>query len=135
MLSLPHGRVLLVMGWILVIGIVAGSLVPSMPRMSFSQGDKVLHFLGYFGLTLWFAGLYPRRRLWIIAPGFFCMGALLEVAQGALTTHRQMDMRDLAVNTAGISCASVLALLGLSRWAIRLENWLTKGSFPGSELP
>jgi VanZ family protein len=135
MLSLPHGRTLLIVGWILVVCIVVGSLLPAVPRLDVSEGDKVLHFLGYFGITLWFAGLYPRRQLWIIALGAFTLGALLEVAQGTLTAHRQMDLADLAVNTAGIFSACILALLGMSRWALRLENWLTKGTFPRSELP
>ena len=135
MLTLPHGRTLLLVGWILVLCIVVGSLLPKMPKLDVSEGDKVLHFLGYFGLTLWFAGLYPRRQLWVIALGAFTLGALLEVAQGTLTAHRQMDLADLMVNTAGIVSACILALLGLSRWALRLESWLTKGTFPRSELP
>ncbi len=135
MLSLPHGRTLLTVGWILVVCIVVGSLLPKVPRLNISEGDKVLHFLGYFGLTIWFAGLYPRRQLWIVALGAFSLGALLEVAQGTLTASRQMDLGDLLVNSAGIVGACVLALLGLSRWALRLESWLTKGTFPRSELP
>ena len=135
MLSLPHGRTLLIVGWILVVCIIVGSLLPKVPTLNVAQGDKVLHFLGYFGITLWFAGLYPRRQLWIVALGAFTLGALLEVAQGTLTAQRQMDLGDLAVNTAGISCACILALLGMSRWALRLEAWLTRGSFPSSELP
>lgn len=135
MLSLPHGRTLLIVGWILVVCIVVGSLLPKMPGLNVSQGDKVLHFLGYFGITLWFAGLYPRRQLWMVALGAFSLGALLEVLQGTLTANREMDLADLLVNTAGIGSACMLALLGLSRWALRLEAWLTKGTFPSSELP
>lgn len=124
MLSLPHGRVLLVIGWILVILTIAGSLTPAMPRVGVALSDKLMHFLGYFGLTLWFAGLYPRKRLWIIAVAFFFMGATLEVLQGTLTTTREMDVDDLAMNTAGIVMACVFALLGMSAWAIRFEAWL-----------
>jgi VanZ family protein len=126
MLSLPHGRVLLLIGWILVICTIAGSLAPGMPHVHVPQGDKIMHFLGYFGLTLWFAGLYPPRRLWIIALGFFLMGAVLELLQGMLTATRDMDILDLLVNTLAVGAACVLALLGLSQWALRLESWLTR---------
>lgn len=132
MLSLPHGRIFLAIGWILVLLTITGSLGPVMPApVSFS--DKILHFLGYFGLTVWFAGLYPRRRLWIIALGFLCMGAALEVLQGALTANRQMDFYDLAMNSLGIATASVLAVLGVSEWAVRLEGWLMRRTRAGKE--
>lgn len=124
MLSLPHGRVLLIIGWLLVIFTIAGSLTPAMPRVSVSISDKLMHFLSYFGLTIWFAGLYPRKRLWIIAVAFFFMGAMLEVLQSTLTTRREMDIVDLGANTLGIVMACVFALLGLSAWAIRFEAWL-----------
>lgn len=124
MLALPHGRVLLIIGWLLVIFTIAGSLTAAMPRVSISVSDKLMHFLGYFGLTIWFAGLYPRKRLWIIAVAFFLMGAMLEVLQSTLTTRREMDIVDLGANTLGIVMACVFALLGLSAWAIRFEAWL-----------
>lgn len=124
MLSLPHGRVLLIIGWLLVILTIAGSLTPALPRVGISLSDKVMHFLGYFSLTIWFAGLYPRKRLWIIAVAFFLMGAVLELLQGTMTTRREMDVVDLGVNTLGILMACVFALLGLSAWAIRFETWL-----------
>lgn len=124
MLTLPHGRLFLVIGWLLVLLTIAGSLSPGMPRVAFSPGDKVMHFLTYFALTIWFAGLYPRKRLWMIALAFFLMGAGLEVLQGTLTTTREMDVVDLGVNTLGIVMACVFGLLGLSAWAIRFEAWL-----------
>lgn len=126
MLSLPHGRVLLIVGWLLVILTIAGSLSPALPKMGVSISDKLMHFASYFALTLWFAGLYPRSRLWIIAVAFFLMGAALEVLQGALSATRVTDVIDLGANTLGIIVAAALALLGLSAWTIRLEAWLTR---------
>lgn len=128
MLSLPHGRILLTIGWILIVATVVGSLGPSLPQMGVKMSDKVLHFLGYFGLTMWFAGLYPRGRLWVIGLCFFFLGALLEVMQGTLTRNREMDVHDLMMNTLGIATAVAVALLGLREWAVRLEGWLTRRS-------
>jgi len=126
MLSLPHGRVLLVVGWVLVISIVVGRLAPMLPNVGVKGGDKIMHLLAYFGLTLWFSGLYPLRQLWVIALGFFLLGATLEVLQAVLTAHRQMDIRDLAANTMGIAAASFAAIIGVRQWAERLESWLTR---------
>jgi len=126
MLSLPHGRVLLVVGWLLVLLTVAGSLLPTLPKVSGVPGDKVLHFVAYFGMTIWFAGLYPLRRLWIIAGGFVLLGGLLEILQGALLPHREISGYDFLANSAGIASACLLAVIGLSRWAVRLEAWVTR---------
>jgi VanZ family protein len=126
MLSLPHGRLLLTIGWILIGAIVIGSLGPALPIRGVQYGDKLEHFSAYFGLTLWFAGLYPRRRLWAIALAFFLMGAMLEVAQGTLTTSRQMDIFDLMTNSIGIAAGVFVALLGLSEWGLRLESFLLR---------
>ncbi len=126
MLPLPHGRWLLAVGWVLVALIVYGSLAPSLPSVGVSISDKLQHALGYFLLMIWFAGLYPRRQHWMLAVGFLLLGALLEVAQGTLTASREMDVRDLGANAAGIIVGYVLAGFGLANWARRMEAWLTR---------
>jgi VanZ family protein len=133
MLSLPHGRVLLILGWLLVAATVAGSLASNLPHVGVGGGDKMLHFLVYFALTLWFAGLYPLRRLWIIAVAFVLLGGMLEVLQGTFTRHREVDSLDFLANSIGVASACLLALVGLSRWAIRLEAWLTRRRAVGQE--
>ena len=122
MLSLPHGRILLVIGWILIAITVYGSLAPGGPPLGFRIGDKIQHFIGYFVLMLWFAGLYPRERHLMLAVAFFMMGAALELLQGALTTSRDMDIRDMMMNTLGVATALLCARLGLANWARRLDR-------------
>ncbi len=122
MLSLPHGRTLLVIGWLLVAITVIGSLVPAGPDMGFHLSDKLRHFAGYFVLMLYFAGLYPRERHALVALAFFLLGAVLEVLQGTLTTTRDMNLADLAVNTLGIAVAFGVARLGLADWARRIDR-------------
>lgn len=126
MLSLPHGRVLLIVGWLLVLATIAGSLTASLPKVGFSHGDKFLHLAVYFLLTLWFAGLYPLRRLWIIAIAFVLLGGMLEILQGTLTRHREVDSGDFIANSLGVAVACLLAVMGLSHWAIRLEAWIMR---------
>ena len=122
MLLLPHGRILLVIGWILIAATVYGSLAPDLPSLGFNIGDKARHFLGYFILMLWFSGLYPRERHLLLGVAFLFMGAALELVQGALTTTRDMDLGDLGMNALGIATAFQLARVGLGNWARQLDR-------------
>jgi hypothetical protein len=122
MLSLPHGRILLVIGWLLIAATIYGSLAPHVPSLGISIGDKVRHFLGYFILMSWFSGLYARERHVMLAVAFALMGAALELLQGALTSTRDMDFADLGMNLLGIASAFALARLGLGDWARRLDR-------------
>ncbi len=122
MLSLPHGRALLVIGWLLIALIIVGSLAPAGLALGLGVPDKVRHFLGYLALMLYFAGLYPRERHALLAFAFVLMGAALELLQGTLTTTRDMEFGDFATNTLGIAVAFLLARLGLANWARRIDR-------------
>src|SRR5689334_16672405 len=125
MLSLPHARIWLILGWLLIVGIFAGSLMSQGPSLGIHVKDKIQHFGSYFILMSWFAGLYPRKHHWVLACIFIAMGGLIEILQGTLTTTREMDIRDFAANTAGVVSALLLARLGLANWARRVESWWT----------
>jgi hypothetical protein len=127
MLSLPHARVWLILGWVLIAAIVVGSLIPQVPTFGIGISDKVEHFTSYFVLMLWFSGLYERRQHWLLALAFFLMGAALELLQGALTTTREMDIDDALTNGAGVMAAFLVARFGLSAWARRVEDLWTRG--------
>jgi hypothetical protein len=116
MLELRYGRMLLVIGWLLIVFIVAGSLTPAGADVKFLFSDKVRHLSSYLMLMVYFCGLYPRERHPLLALAFFLLGAVLEVLQGTLTTTRQMDLIDLTANTLGIALGFVFARLGLAQW-------------------
>ena len=126
MLSLPHRRVWLTVGWLLVAVIVVGSLIPRVPNFGLHVSDKYEHFTSYFILMLWFSGLYERERHWLLALAFFLMGVALELLQGALTTTREMDIDDALTNGGGIVAAVLLARFGLSAWTRRVEELWTR---------
>ncbi len=126
MLSLPHARVWLILGWVLIVTIVVGSLIPSVPTFGLGISDKVEHFTSYFVLMLWFSGLYERRQHWLLALAFFLMGVALELLQGALTMTREMDIDDALTNGAGVAAAFLLARFGLGAWARRVEDLWTR---------
>jgi hypothetical protein len=122
MLPLPHGRILLFIGWVLIAAIVIGSLAPHVPSLGLGISDKLRHCLAYFILMSWFSGIYPRDRHALLAVAFVLMGAALELLQGLLTSTREMDPGDFGMNLLGIAAAFVLARLGLGNWERRLDR-------------
>lgn len=125
MLPLRYPRLWLSLGWTavtlaIVVSLVPISELPQPPNVS----DKTEHFVAYFLLSLWFAGIYPRSRYWIIALGLFVMGVLIEFAQGAMHFGRQADILDVLANSSGIVVGLLLCWLWLGGWAQRIESWI-----------
>jgi hypothetical protein len=95
-------------GWILVLAIVIGSLIPLGQRGMFAGFDKVEHLVGYALLMYWFAALHaPARRIWF-ALAFVALGGALELAQGA-TGWRNADSLDLLADAVGVALGWALA--------------------------
>jgi VanZ family protein len=86
--------------------------------------DKVEHATAFFGLALWFSGLYPRRSWWKLALGLVSLGALIEVAQGVFTTTRAMELNDAVADTVGVLLALAVARAGADRWCAVAESVL-----------
>lgn len=127
LLALRHPRLWLVFGWILVVGAIIANLVPShdLPKLG-GINDKMEHIGGYFVLSLWFAGIYPRARYPMIGVALLAMGIVIEGLQGAMHVGRQADLRDVYANTAGIVGGLMLAVVWLGGWAQRVEAWTRK---------
>jgi len=111
------------LGWLLIAGVAAGSLVPGGTIGDFSVSDKVLHSLAYFVLMFWFSGLYRRERHWILALAIVAFGFALELAQAG-TASRSFDLYDAAANASGILLALVLAWFVFEGWCRRVEQIL-----------
>jgi hypothetical protein len=123
---LRYPRVWLVVGWSLVILAVIGSLLPVQNIPQVQTSDKVQHFAAYALLAVWFAGIYPRGRYPLIAGGLFILGVGIEWAQGAMGLGRQADPMDVVANASGIAFGLVAALLGLGKWAARVESIINR---------
>jgi VanZ family protein len=124
LLALRHPRLWLASGWILIVLAVIASIVPphDLPTMG-GVNDKFEHIFGYFVLSLWFAGIYPRSRYPMIGVALLVMGIVIEGVQGAMHFGREADLRDVYANTVGIVCGLTLALVWLGGWAQRVEAW------------
>lgn len=120
--GLIHPRLWLVLGWIAVIVALVLNLMPSVTLHGVPLNDKIEHTVGYLLLTLWFCGIYPRARYWVIALGFLVMGIVVEILQGAMHWGRSEDFRDVIADMVGIALGLGLAAAGLSQWPRWIEQ-------------
>jgi glycopeptide antibiotics resistance protein len=127
MLPLRFARLWLAGGVLLVLGVLSGSLAPGdFVEDAMVWNDKVMHALAYIGLTLWFTGIFPRRRYAWVVLALFLLGATIEAAQGSMSFGRQGDYADLLANGSGILLGLLLAVAGCGGWAQGVEARLTR---------
>lgn len=88
----------------------------------FGGVDKWAHAVAFALLTVWFAGLYPKRAYWRIAIGMLAYGVLIEMCQG-LISYRSAEWPDVGADVVGIGFGLSLALLGAGGWCLAAENW------------
>jgi VanZ family protein len=104
--------------------VVIGSLVPAGTPGLGLINDKLEHGGGYAALTIWFIGVYPRQRHWVIVAAFIAMGIVIELLQGWMKLGRECDIRDVFANTTGIIIGLLIARLWLRNWPARAEAWI-----------
>src|SRR5690606_1978208 len=110
-------------GWLMIAGVIAGSLMHGQALPKMIASDKLLHGGMYFLLMIWCAGQYRRSRHAWIALGLIMLGLGLDLAQG-MTTTRTFDPADVGANVGGILVALVLSYRLLEGWCQRMERWL-----------
>ena len=126
MLPVRHLRAWRTMSCVLIAAILFVCLLPAKDMPSTGVNDKIEHAAAYVLLTLWFTGLYPRSRYWVVALGLILLGVFIEFAQAAMHMGREGDVRDVIANSTGIGVGLLLALAGLGGWAQWLDRW-TRG--------
>lgn len=126
MLPVRHPRSWRVIGTLLIIAAFVVCLIPGREVPDLGISDKWEHSILHASLAIWFGGLYPRSRYWIIALALFSMGVVIEVAQGAMHLGRTADVRDVVANSIGIVIGIGLSLAGLGGWAQWIDGW-TRG--------
>ncbi len=123
MLPLRYPTTWALLGWLLVVGVATGSLLPGPVVQVISYNDKVMHASSYFVLMVWFGGLYPRSKHLRIAVALLGLGVALDLLQG-LTATRSLDIFDIAANTVGLVLGLALSTSLLEGWCQRLERRL-----------
>lgn len=123
MLPLRYPWLWVIPGFALVLAVAVAELVPGPALPKLGVSDKLEHASAYFVLMLWFAGLYRRNVLPLVALVLFALGFALDLLQ--LTTKtRFFELYDVLANGCGILAALVLALLFLGGWCQRVERLL-----------
>ncbi len=124
--DLKFPRLWLGLGWTLIAFVVVSCLLPApvIEPVAELLWDKAEHALAFFGMTLWFCGLYRPARWPRLALAFVALGILIELAQGAFTTTRAMDARDAFADTVGVGAALLIAWAGLKEWPHVVERFL-----------
>ena len=121
MLPLRYPWLWAIAGWLLVLAVATGSLVPGPALPTIGVSDKIEHAGAYFVLMLWFGGLYERRRHGFIALGLVGLGIALDLLQ--LTTRtRSFELADIAANSLGVVLGLGLSLSLLGGWCQKLER-------------
>ena len=123
MLPLRHPGLWQLLGWLMVIFVIAASLVPSSVVEAVLGGlsDKLEHAAAYGGLMIWFGGMFRRRLQPWIGLALVVLGGVIELLQG-LTPTRTPDVTDLAADTAGVVLGLALSLTLLYAWCQRIEG-------------
>jgi len=112
------------LGWALVVLTVNDSLEMHPPAAFELVSDKLVHFVGYFALAMWFAGVTRARRYPLVGVLLIGLGGLLEILQGMMNNGRQAEWLDLLADSLGVIAALGLAYAGLGRWAMWIERLL-----------
>jgi VanZ family protein len=121
LLSLRYPWLWAIAGWLLVLAVVAGSLLPGPSLPTVAVGDKIQHAGAYCLLMVWFGGLYERRRHGVIALGLVALGVALDLLQ--LTTRtRTFDVADVVANSVGVLLGLCLSMAVLGGWCQKFER-------------
>ena len=125
MLPLRYARWWAAIAWL---GVGFGIFLTLLPSGSapVAIGGHAQHLAGYFMLTSWFLGIYPRARYPLIALGCFLFGGTMELLQN-LSPTRHPALADALTNGVGILAALAGAYAGLGGWAARVERLLGVG--------
>ena len=110
------------LGWLLLASIITLSLIPAPP--SAPGGDKLHHFLAYFGLMLLFSQWHERKHLSLLALAFITLGIAIELIQPM--TGRYFSWMDMVANSSGVFVAWFIARGKAGRILAGIENGLIR---------
>ncbi|MBT8141762.1 MAG: hypothetical protein HKN88_08875 [Gammaproteobacteria bacterium] len=129
MYQLKYRYVWIILGLLLTGTITYLSLIPLRTEVPFGLSDKVVHFVIYFTVTIWFVGIVQQRFFWLLGLVFFVFSYAIEVLQG-MTTYRRFEWSDLLANGVGIAVALLLGMLLFKGWCQWFESTVLKISHP-----
>lgn len=121
-LSEPNKKsIWLALGWTSLILILSFKAPSLNPKISFTNQDKVVHFLFYFVFVfLWYRYFFSIRRktfrvVLIIVGIAILIGMLIEYLQGVITVDRHSDIYDVLANSLGALTGALFSFLFLNK--------------------
>lgn len=109
------------LGWLLVLGVAVGSLLPSLPDVSAGVSDKFMHFAAYAALAFMFMGAVGRRHWLRIGLGLLALGGGIELLQALVSPTRSGEWLDMAANAMGVVVGILAAGAFPTNWCRQLE--------------
>jgi VanZ family protein len=87
----------------MIVGVIVLSLMPGPPIPDLLTTGKFDHGFAYFCLAAMAVQLYANRNAWLVAAAALIgLGVALELAQGYLTTYRDMSAYDGMIDAVGV---------------------------------
>ncbi|MEC9376140.1 MAG: VanZ family protein [Pseudomonadota bacterium] len=107
-------------GLLFLIGVLAISLWPFSEQSEMLVfNDKLIHFVTFAFLMIWFTGVFKRTSYLKIFLFLFLYGLSIEIIQ-SFTTYRFMSLGDLLADLVGLCLGYAAVLFGFDRW----PQWL-----------
>ena len=107
---------------LMIVGVIVLSLMRGPPIPELLTTGKFDHFIAYFSLTVMAVQLYATRDVQFTAAlAMIALGILMELAQGYLTTYRDMSMYDAVVDTFGVAMGFAVSWTPMANLLPRIE--------------
>ena len=121
---LTYKKFWIALGWLGVLTVFIGSMMPGEQVPNLPGGDKSHHFIAYSSLMFWFGQLYLRRRF-RVALALIAMGVAIEFLQPRLS-NRMFDLADILANSIGVAIGLAVLLTPMQRFIGWLDQKVTK---------
>jgi VanZ family protein len=116
-------RLWLAVWGVMIIGVIVLSLMRGPPIPSVLTIGKADHLIAYFALQAMAVQLYANRRAqWGAALAMVALGIGMELAQGYLTTYRDMSAYDATVDAIGVALGFALAWTPLATIVLSVDQ-------------
>jgi VanZ family protein len=83
---------------------------------TFELNDKVSHAVGHCLMAIYFCGLVPRSRWYLVLGFLLAFGIGIEIAQHFMHVGREADKYDVVANSTGMLAGLALSHFLLARW-------------------
>ncbi len=87
--------------------LIGGLLSPIPPYSPFPQGDKVMHCLGFFVVSLAARNVFIRTPTWLLWGALLVFAPISEILQKVLSPTRGFSLLDILANLTGIALAAM----------------------------